>query len=214
VPSRPTRAEARGATRSRLLNAAVEVVAEKGFFGSAIDDIADRAGHTKGAFYFHFQDKAELFLELWQQRTAEELAAIEAIVDSADDPADLLARFRARAEQREDDEQWLLLETEFWLYAMREPSTRHRLAERERAMRAVYRRAIESYFGTVGVAAPGPLDDLALIVHVLGEGVQIRRSIDPDGVRRGFFDDALAFLASAGTALARELAAERPGGTT
>jgi AcrR family transcriptional regulator len=49
-------------TRSLLLDAAEDVIAEKGFTPATLDDIAHAAGYTKGAIYKHFTTKEELFL--------------------------------------------------------------------------------------------------------------------------------------------------------
>jgi AcrR family transcriptional regulator len=51
-------------TRDRLLQAAAEVFAERGYEGAAVSDIARRAGFTTGAIYSRFRDKAELLLEV------------------------------------------------------------------------------------------------------------------------------------------------------
>ena len=51
-------------TRERILAAAADVFAERGYEGAAVSDIARRAGFTTGAIYGRFRDKAELLLEV------------------------------------------------------------------------------------------------------------------------------------------------------
>ena len=41
----------RSATRARLLEGALDVFAERGFNGASVEDICERAGFTRGAFY-------------------------------------------------------------------------------------------------------------------------------------------------------------------
>src|SRR2546423_12886689 len=53
-------------TRERILAAAADVFAERGYEGAAVSDIARRAGFTTGAIYGRFRDKAELLLEVVQ----------------------------------------------------------------------------------------------------------------------------------------------------
>jgi AcrR family transcriptional regulator len=65
---RRTRDEQRAETRSRLLDAAAEVIAARGLDGASIDEIAERAGYTRGAFYSNFSGKPELLVELCEQR--------------------------------------------------------------------------------------------------------------------------------------------------
>ncbi|GAA2238445.1 ScbR family autoregulator-binding transcription factor [Streptomyces nogalater] len=47
-------------TRAALLHAAAETFAEYGFAGTTVSRIAERAGLTLGALYFHFKSKEEL----------------------------------------------------------------------------------------------------------------------------------------------------------
>ncbi len=49
------------ATRERLLDAAERVFEERGVAGASLADIATQAGLTRGAVYWHFTDKADLF---------------------------------------------------------------------------------------------------------------------------------------------------------
>ena len=51
-------------TRSDLLAAARRVFAERGYDGATVDDVAERAGCSKGAYYFHFASKEETLLAL------------------------------------------------------------------------------------------------------------------------------------------------------
>jgi len=58
--ARKTREEAEK-TRSRILDAAFVVFTRKGFVRTTLNDIAEAAGVTRGAIYWHFRDKVELF---------------------------------------------------------------------------------------------------------------------------------------------------------
>src|SRR5476649_2089987 len=49
-------------TRATLIASALEVVAAKGFAGASLDEIAARAGMTRGAIYSNFAGRGELFL--------------------------------------------------------------------------------------------------------------------------------------------------------
>ena len=49
------------ATRDRLLDAAEQVFYERGVAGASLADVANRAGLTRGAVYWHFKDKLDLF---------------------------------------------------------------------------------------------------------------------------------------------------------
>jgi AcrR family transcriptional regulator len=61
----------RARTRERLLDAAQEVMAEKGIEGARLDEIAARAGLTKGAIYDHFDSKEGLIMAVITSRAAQ-----------------------------------------------------------------------------------------------------------------------------------------------
>ncbi len=48
-------------TRNRILDAAEQVFSDRGVSRTSLNDIAEAAGVTRGAIYWHFQDKSELF---------------------------------------------------------------------------------------------------------------------------------------------------------
>ncbi|MCD7110157.1 TetR family transcriptional regulator [Rhizobium sp. DKSPLA3] len=53
-------------TRNRILTAAEHVFFEKGVSNATLEDVASVAGVTRGAIYWHFQNKADIFLELYK----------------------------------------------------------------------------------------------------------------------------------------------------
>ena len=55
------KAEQSEATRTALLQAARELFTERGYADTGTEDIAQRAGVTRGALYYQFRDKAGLF---------------------------------------------------------------------------------------------------------------------------------------------------------
>lgn len=48
-------------TREKLFAAAVALIGERGFHGTTVDAIVERAGVAKGTVYYHFKGKTELF---------------------------------------------------------------------------------------------------------------------------------------------------------
>lgn len=51
-------------TRDRILDAAVEVVAQRGYSAASVQEIVDRSGTSKGSFYFHFHGKERMVMVL------------------------------------------------------------------------------------------------------------------------------------------------------
>ena len=64
--ARKTKAEA-AATREALLDAAEEVFFAKGVARTSLEQIARHAGLTRGAVYWHFKNKGDLFMALVQR---------------------------------------------------------------------------------------------------------------------------------------------------
>jgi TetR/AcrR family acrAB operon transcriptional repressor len=56
-------------TRHKLLDAAEHLFQEKGVSHTSLQDIARRAGATRGAVYWHFKDKADLFNAMMERVT-------------------------------------------------------------------------------------------------------------------------------------------------
>lgn len=54
-------------TQQQILDAAVEVFADKGYHDSRVDDIVKTSGMSKGAVYFHFPSKETIFLSVIDQ---------------------------------------------------------------------------------------------------------------------------------------------------
>lgn len=67
-------------TRQAVLESALDVFAEKGYAKTTFDEIATRAGFTKGAIYWYFRNKADLvsalILEYVQRKQAEIAASL------------------------------------------------------------------------------------------------------------------------------------------
>src|SRR3954447_15849721 len=64
--------------------AALEVFAEKGFAAAKLDEIARRAGVSKGTLYLYFKDKEDLFRAVIRDTAAPNIAAIRERVEAAD----------------------------------------------------------------------------------------------------------------------------------
>jgi AcrR family transcriptional regulator len=66
--------------------AALEVFAEKGFAGARLDEIAHRAGVSKGTLYLYFKDKNELFREVVRDTIGPDIGSAAAIAAVPDLP--------------------------------------------------------------------------------------------------------------------------------
>ncbi|MBC5762983.1 TetR family transcriptional regulator [Ramlibacter albus] len=73
------------ATRNRLLDAAERQFLANGVAGTSLNDIAMAAGTTRGAIYWHFRDKADLFNAMMDRVTLPLQAAASRLVESSED---------------------------------------------------------------------------------------------------------------------------------
>jgi TetR/AcrR family acrAB operon transcriptional repressor len=90
--ARKTKEEAQE-TRSAILDAAVRVFAVKGMAHSSLADIAQEAGVTRGAIYWHFANKEDLLNTLWDQ-VLQLYAPLAQASESRDEP-DPLGKLKA-----------------------------------------------------------------------------------------------------------------------
>lgn len=66
----------------RVLEAALELFAEKGFEGTSVQDVVDSAGLTKGAMYHYFTSKDDLLAEIYARMLRMQMSRLQAFVDS------------------------------------------------------------------------------------------------------------------------------------
>jgi AcrR family transcriptional regulator len=62
--------------QAQLISAAMEVFNRKGYGGATTEDIAREAGVTKGAIYFHFKSKEDIFLAVVKETAGRHMQAI------------------------------------------------------------------------------------------------------------------------------------------
>lgn len=128
----PAESARRRKTRSRLLDAAFDVFAEHGVHAASVEMITEAAGFTRGAFYSNFSSKEELFFALMEREktirieqlnegVAQYLTPIgdEARSLGDDEVVEIVTKF---LELQSDDRRWWLVQSEFLLLAMRDPS--------------------------------------------------------------------------------------------
>lgn len=89
-----TREQAKQETREALIRAALALIPHRGLDVS-LDDICDKAGFTRGAFYVHFADRDELLAVVMERVGHRVLDALMGAGGGADNLAPLVQRFAA-----------------------------------------------------------------------------------------------------------------------
>lgn len=176
-PARVTKRRAE--TRVRLLDAAYQVFAEKGFGRVRIEDVCTAAGYTRGAFYSQFARLDELFFTLYDQRAeivAEQVGQALADTSSGGSVESAMKRVTSTLLL---DRDWLLIKTDFLMHAARNPDVAHRLLQH----RAQLRLAIEERLISTGLQPPAPFttpQEAAHAVVAAYDGVTVQLLLDND----------------------------------
>ena len=188
-------------TRRHLLDAARIVFAENGFHGTSIDEVAARAGFTKGAVYSNFKSKDDLFLAVLDDHLEQQMGAIHADLEGGRPPEEEIPRMRDLIVERawgidRDDDWGGALYLEYLLYARKNPEAAATLAEGNRRTREAVERLIEEEYGRLGIRPTMPTEALAKISLALFEGLNLLRLVDPSAVTDETLEHALEFMYS------------------
>jgi len=167
-------------TRTALIDAAADVFAKRGFHAASLEEIAEAAGFTRGAIYKNFENKEELFYAVIERRIDAQLSRFrEALREdsaAARDPARLASIWE---EELGFDREWLTLDLEFRLYAMRNEEARERWVAHEREFRNLVARFIEEQQKALGGSAAIDADTMAGIVIPASQGFWQWTALDP-----------------------------------
>lgn len=118
-------------TRERIIASAARVFASKGFQRASLDQVAADAGLTKGAIYWHFKSKNDLFFAMLDSRLRQDTAPLlgdlaSLIRDGGDVRSALSGMFLAGLRRCTEDPEWPRLFIEC-MNLGRDPDVRERL---------------------------------------------------------------------------------------
>lgn len=167
-------------TRAKLVDAALEVFALNGFERATVDEISVAAGYSKGAYYFHFSTKEEIFLELLGVWTAEQSRRLKDFEAQPVPAAALLETLESFLSYADRNGRWPRLLVEFWAQAQRSDRVRSSLQEAyaswRRDLSRVFREEVEAgvLSSSLDVEAAAlmmlAVHDGLVVEHCLGDG--------------------------------------------
>lgn len=199
-PPGPVRRTPRAEVRRRLLAAAAEVFAERGYVDSRLDDIAEVAGFTKGAIYSNFGSKQGLFGAVLADRAEHERATL--LGGLSGDPASAAGQVaKVVAGGVADDPGRHQLGLEFAARATRDDQVREVLTELRRAQRDTAAAAILEVADRSGLRLGARPEVAALILHCLTNGLSMEHLVDPERVDAAAVEQAIATVITALAAL-------------
>ena len=190
-PRRRPKGDKRQRTRARLLEAARELIREKGYARTTLQDVASRAGMTSGAIYGNFKNRDELFVSLAEAYWAPIRPKVKAGASFADVMQALAAATLAALPDREKAAVGRLTGMAYTL-------TQDDLRARVREI------TTQSYaFGASWLRAaiderelPMSPEHLVRVIHALTEGLVFQRLLTPELVPDQVFYEAFAALAT------------------
>jgi AcrR family transcriptional regulator len=151
---KPRKPQERAAvTRDLLLSAAELVFARVGYERAQVEEIAEAAGFSKGALYAHFKSKEELFLGLYETKTASYLAKLRHALDSAPTREGKIDAFRSFYIDLSKEKDWALITLEVKLFIRRHPEVKERLRQIDEHVGDGVEGALTRLFGNSARAA-------------------------------------------------------------
>jgi AcrR family transcriptional regulator len=166
-------------TRGAILDAAALCFAEKGYAETGVAEICDRAGVSKGAFYYHFESKQKVFLALlesWLADLQEMLAHFAGGTVNVPESLLKMSHLMQGAFQADQSKTGLFLE--LWAQASRDETVR-------KASIATYQRYQKIFTGLIkrgireGSLAPVDPVSAAQVLLSLASGLFLQSLIDP-----------------------------------
>jgi len=169
-------------TRSKILHTALELFSKNGYDATGVAEICKRAKVSKGAFYYHFPSKQDLFLALM----ADWLGAIDVNLQAAsaaaqDIPQAIENMADASGELFDALQDGFPILLEFWTQAKRQPDIWTKVSEPYRKYLSFLADVIQ--LGTDQKAFREDLDPelTARFLTAIVMGLLLQATFDPDG---------------------------------
>jgi AcrR family transcriptional regulator len=205
-PRRLTRAEEQARTRSRLLEAAAEVISQRGLDRATLDEMAAFAGLTKGAIYSNFASKDDVVVALIEARLESHFEGLENAIDGSGElTAQTTQAAQAWLAALDASEESFLLSIEFALYLARNPELRDHFAAHYQKLRHKYAQIVQMYGASEKGELPMSAEHMSMIYMAVIEGLSIAKLRQPNAVPDHLFAKALELIGAG----SRQMLSER-----
>ena len=169
------RGDKRARTRARLIEAAAEVIGERGYERTSLAEVAARAGMTRGAIYNNFESKDELLLAFVESRWKPLTPALKPGA-----PLKEQLRIIGETVARAADERRHMAvgALSFKVHALTHEAMRLKLAEQNLAIYRFLEKAIVRIIPADQLPMPAPV--FIRVLHALTDGLMEARFLEPE----------------------------------
>jgi AcrR family transcriptional regulator len=158
--------------RERLLRAAAELIAERGWTAVSTRTLAERAGVAPGLVHYHFTSVRALLSEAAVRVMRQAAGMVGLMLARARTPAEAVTLLVASLDEYTGSDPVSVLFAETYLAASRDP----RLREAVVGVIAEFRAQLAGWLGERGVSAP---EATAAVLGAAVDGLVMRRALDP-----------------------------------
>ena len=198
VPKRRTRwQEKREASLEALLRSAIKCFHDRGYAATRVEDIVEGAGYSSGAFYFHFQNKADCYwqvLEYREQRRADwPVDILEGLDPKTTSIEEVLQRVFAHFAATDDGYgAWVLVMVDFFQQHRNDKDVDSSLADRYRRWHAGIAKFVAGLQAGGWIAAERDPEVVAAQLFAFTEGINVHSRLY--GLDRRMLIDGLVRL--------------------
>ncbi len=159
-------------------------MAEHGLGAVSVDEIAERAGYSRGAFYANFPNKEAVLLAVLREHMEGEIREFRLLVDERLGPRALLERLDHWMQETHADADWALLSAELQLHALRSPAFGESYDTLQRDHRRALAELLAMLFAYAGRALPVAASQLAATIKALVQGLALQNALRSDDEER------------------------------
>jgi AcrR family transcriptional regulator len=181
---RMSRAERREQTRRELLTAAEACFVTQGFHATSVDQVAERAGYTKGAVYSNFASKEDLFFAVYERRVEGVLTEVVPGLRQAGAERAFDQLATGVIQRRDGDDGWRAVFFEFWAHVLRHPELRERFAAIHARFLEPLAEAVRQLADDRGLTLPSDVtaSQVAVAWNAMEVGLALERLTQPQTV--------------------------------